>query len=301
MHQFSPEESHAVWKEARIMRGAARLLKTIIRIMILLAMYPFARLCQRDRIPVLAYHSVDDNLMCPYSLSVGKFRRQIEYLRSKGYKSLSLHELISHVQGRIEKTPLKAIVLSFDDGYTDFCSHALPILRQHGFRAVLSVVGDFCNKGVTDWINNGSPVPALSWDDIQRICAEGIEIASHGMTHVELTSIPLEQANWEIRKSKEQIESAINTDVDFFFYPHGACNGQIAGLVGRNGYRAALTTSPGLVREGDDIYALRRITMKQELSLLEFKAMLTPAVEWYSSLLWGKIGQAVGLGRVDIF
>jgi peptidoglycan/xylan/chitin deacetylase (PgdA/CDA1 family) len=278
-----------------------KLLKRLVRLMMFLMMYPFAKRVQHREIPVLAYHSVDDNRTCPFSVSREKFQRQIRYLRDSGYQSISLRELVAYVEGAHNRVGRKSIILTFDDGFENFDSKVLPILKRYGYSGVLSVVGEFCSSGRTDTYDNGIAAPALSWDEVRRISAEGVEIASHGMRHVKLTSIPLEEANWEIRKSKEQIEAAINTGVDFFFYPHGACNGQIASLVRRNGYRAALTTSPGLVREGDDIYALRRIMMKQELSLLEFKAMITPAVDWYSSLLWGKIGQAVGLGSVDIF
>jgi peptidoglycan/xylan/chitin deacetylase (PgdA/CDA1 family) len=266
------------------MHGAGKLLNKIIRIMILLVMYPFARLCQSNAIPILAYHSVDNNLMCPYSVSVGKFWRQIEYLRNKGYHSISLHDLISYVQGRSETAPRRGILLSFDDGYTDFCLHALPVLRQYGFRAVLSVVGDFCEKGITDWDNNGYRVPALTWGELLGISDERVEIGSHGIRHGELTSIPLEQADFEIWKSKEIIEGNLDRKVSLFCYPHGACNDVIANLVKRNGYEAGMTTNPGLVKQGDDLFRLRRVTIEQDFSLMEYKVMLTPVAGWYFNL-----------------
>jgi len=283
------------------MNGAARLLGNIVRMMVLLVMYPFAKLFRRGPIPILAYHFVHDNLMCPYSLSVARFRRQLGHLRSKGYESITVHDLVSYVQGKSKRLPPKAVVLSFDDGYADFCSQALPILRQHGFRAVLSVVGDFCEKGTTDWVNNGSPVRALSWEEVKGVSSEGIEIASHSMSHAELTSIPLEQANWEIGKSKKEIEAVLNGQVDLFCYPHGACNDKIVDLVKRNGYKAAMTTAPGLVRRGDDIYRLKRIPINGQLSLMGFRAALTPAVEWYCAILWGKIGRVFGFSERQIF
>jgi hypothetical protein len=56
-----------------------------------------------------------------------------------------------------------------------------------------------------------------------------------------------------------------------------------------------------LVRKGDNPFRLRRVTMKRDFSLIEFRLMVTPAVEWYAGLMWGKIGQVVGLTKIDIF
>ena len=273
----------------------------LARLMIFLMIYPLSKRLQHKQIPVLAYHSVDNHIVSPFSVTTGKFLRQIRYLKDSGYQSISLHELVAHVQGRSQTVGQKSIVLTFDDGFKHFYTNVLPVLKRYGFSAVLAVVTDFCNNGRTDSYHKESPVPALSWDEIRHICAEGIEIASHSMSHVELTSMPLEQANWEIRKSKKETEAAINTEVNFFCYPHGVYNEQIVDLVKRSGYKAAITTNPGLVRKRDDIYRLKRVPVSPDFSLMEFKAVLTRAVEWYSSLLWGKTGQALGFGRVEIF
>lgn len=278
-----------------------RVLRRLARLMIFIMVYPLAKRLQHKEIPVLVYHSVDDDTMCPFSVSTGKFLRQIRYLKDSGYQSISLHGLVAHVQGASQAVGQKSIVLTFDDGFKDFYTNVLPVLRRYGFSAVLPVVTDFCNNGRTDSYHKESPVPALSWDEIRYICGEGIEIASHSMSHRKLTSIPMEEADREIQKSKERIEEALNTKVDLFCYPHGACSDQAADFVKHHGYNVAMTTMPGLVRRGDDVYRLKRVPVEPEFSLMEFKAMLTRAVEWYCSLLWGRIGRACGFGERQIF
>jgi peptidoglycan/xylan/chitin deacetylase (PgdA/CDA1 family) len=276
-------------------------LKRFFRFFGLLCISPFAKSNTDTGIPILCYHSVQDKAQSPYSVATGKFWRQMAFLKKNGYSTVTLKHLVAHLRGDTGAVRERSVVLSFDDGFTDFDVHVLPVLKHYGFSGVLSIVTDFCTNEAVRRENGMIESRALSWSQVRHVAASGVEIASHGRSHYPVTSMSLDVAQSEIQQSKRTIESELQRRVDFFCYPHGAWNAQIADLVEQTGYKAAMTTGVGLVRKGDNPFRLRRVTMKRDFSLIEFRLMVTPAVEWYAGLMWGKIGQVVGLTKIDIF
>ena len=251
-------------------------------------------------IPIIVYHSVDDCVRSAYSISPQKFQRQIQYLKDAGYYSVPLRQIVAGKHVTCQGIREKPIVLSFDDGLKNFQTGVLPVLKRYGFSAVLSIVSDFCDRGIVNHGYEQPPSPALSWDEVRSITRQGVEICSHGVRHINLTSISEVEADFEIFESKQRIEAKLDLGVDVFCYPHGAFNAEIADHVRRFGYKAALTTMPGMVREGDNAYSLKRVPVSRDLSIMEFKALLTPAVDLYVAMLWGRVGRALGMGRRQI-
>jgi len=43
----------------------------------------------------------------------------------------------------------------------------------------------------------------LSWEEVMRMNRDGFQFGAHSVTHPDLTKVPLEQARWEIHRSKE--------------------------------------------------------------------------------------------------
>ena len=73
-------------------------------------------------VPVVMYHSIgvsnekwkSNYLTCNYQI----FENQLKWIKRKGFKTISLMDLYSHMkQGK--KIPKKAIVLTFDDGFLE--------------------------------------------------------------------------------------------------------------------------------------------------------------------------------------
>jgi peptidoglycan/xylan/chitin deacetylase (PgdA/CDA1 family) len=69
------------------------------------------------------------------------------------------------------------------------------------------------------------------------------EIGAHTMTHPRLTTVPLEQAEKEIRDSKKWIEDVTKQKCTMFCYPEGDCNEQLAQIVQQAGYKGARTVA----------------------------------------------------------
>src|SRR5260370_9733402 len=91
----------------------------------------------------------------------------MEWLAESGYHPITPEDLYAYLAGA-QGLPSKPVILTFDDGYADFYTTALPILLSHDFRAVSYVVSGFvgvagdingaqgCGAGPTG-IPNGAP------------------------------------------------------------------------------------------------------------------------------------------------
>lgn len=99
----------------------------------------------------------------------------------------------------------RAVILTFDDDWPGQYWYAMPALQKYGgnatFFASCTAVGDI--------VREEQPEYMMSWEQIGKIYDAGFDIQAHGMTHADLTEIPLDKAEFEISQSKE----CINTNV----------------------------------------------------------------------------------------
>ena len=82
-----------------------------------------------DRVPILMYHRIASVPGDRNALPGEKFEEQMRYLEENGFHSITVEELQAHfLHGK--RLPKKPVVLTFDDGYEDNFSAALPILKK---------------------------------------------------------------------------------------------------------------------------------------------------------------------------
>ena len=186
--------------------------------------HPLARLLgsqDRSRVPILMYHSISDNLFGmshPYfhiNTLPEVFSQQMRWLRNAGYRSIDLKQACTGLEAGTDLS--KTIVITFDDGYRDFYTDALPILKQCGFTATLFLA--------TDRIHNAPAriegADYLTWSDLRELHAEGIRFGSHTVSHPDLRSLGPEQIEYELGHSKEVLEEQLGVSIDAFSYPFG--------------------------------------------------------------------------------
>jgi peptidoglycan/xylan/chitin deacetylase (PgdA/CDA1 family) len=106
---------------------------------------------------VLTYHRVDRP-----GLETGRYPRlmvspevfeaQMRFVAAR-FQVLSMPELLAATRNR-DILPPRSLLLTFDDAYADFASHAWPVLRRHGLPATLFVPTAF----------PGDPTRVFWWD-----------------------------------------------------------------------------------------------------------------------------------------
>ncbi len=131
-------------------------------------------------LPIVMYHqlTVKPEKSGRYVLTVEQFEKDLQYLKSKGYQSVSIKELLNYSQGKGD-IPEKAVMITFDDGNETLYEYALPLLEKYGFTAVGFVVGALADY-YTEINDHNLNYSYLNWSQIKEmINGNIIEIESH--------------------------------------------------------------------------------------------------------------------------
>ncbi|PBC63722.1 polysaccharide deacetylase [Streptomyces sp. Tue6028] len=190
------------------------------------------------------YHSVGDCSDDPYRITVSPDRldRQLGWLRRRGLRGVSMADLLAaHARGVAHGL----VGLTFDDGYADFVETALPLLRHHDCGATLFVLPGRLG-GDNAWDPLGPRKPLLDKQGIRLAAASGgIEVGSHGLTHVDLTRADDALLHAEVAESRAMLSELIGAPVDGFCYPYGTVDGRVVDAVRAAGYGYACAIDPG--------------------------------------------------------
>ena len=146
-------------------------------------------------VPILTYHNLAEQAKGRLVLAAASFREQMRYLKTNGYRVVSLAEFIEFTR-LTRQLPQRAVVLTFDDGYHAFKDHAYPVLRELGFTATLFIY--------TDWVGAGRA--SLSWADLREMAAAGMDIQAHSKTHADLRRAQGETEAQYARRMQAELE-----------------------------------------------------------------------------------------------
>lgn len=258
------------------------------------------------RLPILMYHSISDDSepgVQPYykvCTSPRRFAEQMQCLADGGWQGVTLSQGLAWLQSAIPLNPAgcgpvvngpsirgvpgdrpdplrRPVALTFDDGFRDFYTEALPILGHHGFGATMYLPAGFIGERRGSFESRRSsrltprhPPPAthrdcLTWSEVRsmRIC--GIEFGSHTVSHPTLPELSWSEIEAEVRDSKAAIENALDEPIYSFAHPYAfpqeipGYASRLSGLLADAGYRSAVTTRIGRALCGDDPFTLCRL------------------------------------------
>ena len=216
------------------------------------------------RVPILMYHYVSnppfdaDVYRLDLSVTPANFEAQMQYLAREGYHPIRVSDLGDHL---LNGTPLpsKPIAITFDDGYCDNYENALPVLKQLKFPATFFVITRFIDMHREGY---------MTWDQLEEMAIEGMEIGSHSLTHPDLQGKSREIQTTEIFGSKAMIEARIGTPVKSFSYPASQYDARTMDITRAAGYRAAVTAdAQGTLHSANAIYELKRIRVRGSYSV----------------------------------
>ena len=205
---------------------------------------------------ILAYHRLGKTTS-PDGWTVAKsdFTDQMRFLLRR-FRPVSLGDLVEAMIAR-RPIPPRAVAVTFDDGYADTCTLALPILKRMKIPATV-----FITTAYMDGSAAPSRAPMLSWRRVREMQKAGIEIGSHTLTHPHLPRLSRKEAGRQILVSRRRIEEMLQVPVRLFAYPYGeagTAKGPLRTSVRSAGYLAACTTRPGHNHADTDRYALSRV------------------------------------------
>ena len=190
--------------------------------------------------PVLMYHSISPRTdPDPHRVRVGPRRldAHLRLLRRLGLRGVPLADLVA---ARDRGDDSGMVALTFDDGYTDFLTHAAPVLERHGMAATLYVVAGRLG-GHNAW-DDGPRLELVDADGVRAVAAAGHEIGSHTLSHLRLAGAAPDVVRHEVAGSREVLEDVLQSEVRGFCYPWGSFDDPAADAVRNAGYDHACVT-----------------------------------------------------------
>ena len=216
--------------------------------------------CDRDdsakvSVPILLYHHIAQKPYGDMIISESRFREHMEAIRSEGYHTISLDDLIAFEE---QGTPLPEhpVMITFDDGYMSNYEIAYPILQEYGFKATIFVIGAFYEHGAdqqgdlsyfgpeeaNEMISSGLVAIQSHTFDMHRLDESGKPggvLQRVGESDVDHRADFM--ADYE--KSCDLIEETTHRENKALAYPYGLCSPSTETWLTEMGVKVTLTTN----------------------------------------------------------
>lgn len=222
-------------------------------------------------VAALMYHSVteDSSRWGDYTISPEQLDEDIQYFTDRGYITMTATELArantADIDGR------KILLLTFDDGYSNFYTDVFPVLKKHNAKATMYLIGSYINR-----------YGYLSEDEAYEMANSGlVEIGNHTNaihhTPVEQLAAIYNNPNSffevlaDISSSGKILKRVTGKDITSISWPYGYFTAEIDGAVKeRLGYAISFSTEYGINKyNGDTSYPLKRMNREYSLSSQE--------------------------------
>jgi peptidoglycan/xylan/chitin deacetylase (PgdA/CDA1 family) len=112
--------------------------------------WPFLQLLSKDKLSVFLFHKVPQRVhpLVPSDITLAGFERVLDEVVSQ-FRVLPLEDAATRLQtGRL---PRRAACITFDDGYADWMTGALPALRQRNLHATFFITTGQFGDGAPLW------------------------------------------------------------------------------------------------------------------------------------------------------
>jgi len=204
-------------------------------------------------VPIVMYHYIrinpvaSDRMGFVLSVTPNNFATQMKWAYDHGFHTITLSDVYDALENH-RAIDSHAMVLTFDDGYEDFYTAALPVLERYNFRATAYIISGFVGR------------PGyMTWPQIITADTAGMTIGSHTLSHPNLTRQSPARLTAQVQGSKTQLEQHLGHPVVDFCYPSGRYNSTAVAAVRAAGYRDATTTAFAAFESLDAAYYWPRV------------------------------------------
>jgi peptidoglycan/xylan/chitin deacetylase (PgdA/CDA1 family) len=173
---------------------------------------------QSGGITILTYHLIGAGTDSLVDLPVEVFRAQLGELRAFA-QVCSLDDAVFRLERKMEShRPL--VVITFDDGFDNFRTHAWPILDELQLPATLYVPVGFLDRTSGTPLSGADGLEPLTWAALRELAADPrITIGSHSWSHRDVRQIEIRELRSDLRRSRERLEHETGKPVEHFCYP----------------------------------------------------------------------------------
>jgi peptidoglycan/xylan/chitin deacetylase (PgdA/CDA1 family) len=227
----------------------------------------------KDQVAVLMYHHIHDQDQSSSTITTELFQKQLQELRAKSYHFISLSEFKQFMDGAA--VPDNAILVTFDDGYQSFYTHAYPILANMQIPAVNFIITEtlanplasyipyVSNEQITAMTHSPNHMDTQCHTDSLHTKLPSGKAALIGRLDLNGTQETDEQYKHRILQDttscRDKLSKLGDKPVDSYAYPYGIWNKQASELIHEAGIRYAFTISPQMATRSADRLQIPRI------------------------------------------
>ncbi|MGH2499982.1 MAG: polysaccharide deacetylase family protein [Candidatus Limnocylindria bacterium] len=213
------------------------------------------------RVPALMYHYVSwlppdpDRFRTDLTVSPADFDLHLEHLRAQGYTTITTQDLWWTLQTGAP-LPARPVILTFDDGHADAYTEVFPRLRAYGMTGTFFVT-----------LNLVGRPGYLTLDQVKEMHAGGMDIQSHALDHLSLSTMDAERQRYQLCGSRRILSDWLGKDVRHFAYPGGAHDEGAFDALAACGYLSAYYTAGGSLQSQDRMLLLSRERVRGQQGL----------------------------------
>jgi peptidoglycan/xylan/chitin deacetylase (PgdA/CDA1 family) len=173
------------------------------------------------------------------------------------------------------------VAVTFDDGFENFLTQALPELERRNFPTTVFVIADGMNR---EFGSDSCAEKLLSLEQVRSLPTSLVTIGSHTVTHPLLTQLEENEARREIQDSRTKLEAMLDRRVTQFSFPFGGFNERLVAVCREAGYDRVYTTLPAFAFERKDEFVVGRVRVDPTDWPLEFRLKLAGAYRWLPTI-----------------
>jgi peptidoglycan/xylan/chitin deacetylase (PgdA/CDA1 family) len=222
---------------------------------------------------ILVYHTISSPataLPGDIDISPEKFERQLRWL-SRWHRVVTLDETLGsdpHARG---------VAITFDDGFRDNLTVALPLLERFRLPITLFVAAGLVGQD-----------GYLSEDELRETARHPlVTIGAHGLWHRHFTHLSNDEARLELRESRSLLKNITGRKIDLMAWPYGECDPGLERMSQECGYRAAWSVWKGT----NSTYSRWRVPLGRRDNMVRFIAKVAGAYlpTKFLEQKWGRI------------
>ncbi len=216
----------------------------------------------RPGVTLLTFHSITRSPRFKIDLTPGALERVVRGIRRAGAAIVSLDAAVAGLAAGT-RSDRHQVVLTFDDGYQDFLTEAVPILARLEAPAVVSVVPAYVESRKAFEFATGGGRKSMSWDELAELHEyhqDLVTIANHSWAHRDYSQMSLEAVRRDALDAQEAFEAHLGRRPRYFTYPYGFARSRTDEAL-LDIFDALLTGRWGVNTEPGDARLLRRVPL----------------------------------------
>ncbi|MFQ5469816.1 MAG: polysaccharide deacetylase family protein [Gammaproteobacteria bacterium] len=237
---------------------------------------------------VFMYHRFGEDKFPSTNIRIDQFEAHLKYLAKNQFHVLPLSKIVRALNNN-EPLPDRTIAITIDDAYRSVYTTAFPLFRKYNFPFTVFVSAEAVDKKLSAF---------MTWEQLREMQEYGAEYGNHSYSHTHLIETRSGESTSEWKKGiiediqfnqNIMIDESVNP-INFFAYPYGEYNLELAELVNDLGY-VGFGQQSGVISEQSDRRILPRYAMAEKYAALnEFQTKsVTLPMPVKSALPWNPV------------